>query len=134
MPATVEWVVEEVGLQLYSAGIVPAKGGPVLRMGANYPYKREDVEPLTEEESDALRKRLKESLLKKGYKSKVLPFSYKETLDFNDFRLKVILKAKDINPEHYATILRLWKERRAREFLPEEPPKEIWGGPLRKLL
>ncbi len=112
IPATVEWVVERAGLQLYSARITPAKGGPLLHVGANYPYTRERVEPLTDEESNALRKRIKKELLKSGYKSKVRPFIHDDDVDYNDFRLKVILKAKDVDPEWYARLCRLWKARK----------------------
>jgi hypothetical protein len=104
--------VEKAGLQLYSARITPAKGGPLLHLGANYPHSREGVEPLTEEESDALRLRIKQDLLKSGYKSKVLPFVYNDDADYNDFRLRVLLREKDVDMEKYRAIRKLWKARR----------------------
>lgn len=107
VPTTIEWMIQEAGLFLYSAGLSPVKGGPLLSLGANYPFHRRGEDPLTDEESNKLRKQLKEKLGQKGYKSKIRPFVHDEDVDYNDFRFKIILKAKDVDPVRYAEICRL---------------------------
>lgn len=111
VPATIEWVFEKAGLQLYSAGITPARGGPLLHLGANYPHTREDLEPLDEADSSEMQRWVVAKLAKSGYKAKMAPFSYEGDVDYNDFRVKVLLKEEDVDQEKYSALKRIRKER-----------------------
>lgn len=114
VPATVEWVVEEAGLTLYSALIKPAKGGPLLKISAQFPHKRRGLDPLDKESSDLLRSSLKEAFLKRKYKARVKCFwsEQEEDYDFNDFKIEVLLKEKDYDAELYHSIRTIYKNRR----------------------
>jgi len=107
----------------------------MLNLGANYPYRREGIEPLTEEESEAFREKLKRKFAARGYKIRVRIFEHNGRTDHNDFKIKVLLKMPlDIEPEQYERIRQAWKATHAASLLPAPPPPTIWGGRLAKEL
>ena len=103
-PAEIERILTKGGLTVYSSRVLPGKKGPLLALGANYAYRREDWDPLDSEESEALQAWVIRSLGRVGYKTKMVPFEGRGEPDFNDFRLRILLKAEDIEQEHYERI------------------------------
>lgn len=106
VPLKIEKALEKEGLSIYSAGISPAKGGPVLNLGACFYHQKLGYEPLTEEESRDVRKNIKARLLRLEYKSKSKHFVYHDFEDFNDFKIRVLLKETDVDQKWYKELCR----------------------------
>ena len=98
--------VLENDLLAYSVKVEVLKRGPVLHVGAMFPFKKNRWEPLDAEENRELRIDVKKELARLGYKSKVRSFVYPDTgeKDVNDFRLKILLKKGDLDPEVIVTL------------------------------
>jgi hypothetical protein len=109
IPADVVELMENNDLLIYSYCIRLTKSGPVLHIGAMFPYQKNKWEPLDVEENKELRADVKKGLRKLGYKAKMRSFVFPYNRvkdkrsgkrDINDFRLKVLLRVgKDIEAE-----------------------------------
>ena len=101
IPVSVANILENNDLSAYSVGVRVSKHGPVLQIGAMFPYERYKWEPLDAEENKELRKDVKAQLLAAGYKSKVRSFVHPDIgVDVNDFRIRVLLRVGiDIDSE-----------------------------------
>jgi len=113
-PAQVEYVLEKGGLVLYSSKITPARGGPLLHLGAHYAHLKEGWEPLSKEESTTLLRWITSTLERNGYKVRGSVFSHNGEEDVNDFRFKILLKPEDIDPELYERIKEALRGRKTR--------------------
>lgn len=111
--------MENNDLHEYSQQVVPSKQGPVLHVGAHFPYSKHRWEPLSEQENKELRIDVKKELRKLGYKAKIRSFKnpYSGEKDINDFRIQVLLEVgKDIDELAYEKIkLGRRKLRRAKK-------------------
>lgn len=102
IPVDVEETLENNDLLVYSTRITLSKHGPVLHIGAMFPYVKNRWEPLDEEENRELRMDVKKELRKLGYRAKVRSFAHPRSgeRDVNDFRIKVLLQeGEDIDQE-----------------------------------
>ena len=66
---------------------------------------------MDEADSNEMKRWVVAALAKSGYKAKAVHFSYDGEVDYNDFRVKVILKEEDVDQEKYAALKRIRKER-----------------------
>ena len=118
IPETIQEILTNNDLLVYSMQIVPSKQGPVLRLGAHFPHAKFSWEPLDQEENVSLRKDVKKELRKQGYQAKVKSFvnPYTREKDINDFRLRILLQEGDVDEVHYEKIklahLRARREKR----------------------
>lgn len=88
IPSDLWDAIADCGLSVYSGGGLDG----VIRLGAQYPYSRDSLPPLSHEESEQLLSALRDKLRKLGYsKFKLRMFEYDGVVDPNDFRLRVLV-------------------------------------------
>lgn len=88
IPQDVWDTITSFGINIYSAG----GSDGVLRLGGNWPHKRNNLTPLTLEESEKMLKAMRKKLLALGYtKMKLRMFEHKGNVDPNDFRFRILV-------------------------------------------
>lgn len=118
IPAKVLDVLENNDLLVYSCMLKLSKSGPVLHVGAMFPYRKNRWEPLDDEENRELRIDVKKELARLGWKSKVRSFVDPQTgeKDINDFRIRILLRKRDVEPEVLAALKKVRSDlRRAKK-------------------
>lgn len=129
IPSNIVDVLDNNDLLIYSYVIRLSKHGPVLHIGAMFPYQKNRWEPLDAEENRDLRIDVKKELKRQGYQSKVRSFVHGTFKDINDFRLKILLKkGRDIEKEEVQRLKLI--RRRTRKAKKEAEKRRRLGSQL----